>query len=212
MNNLLELFTNCAYKVRYEQIGSEVNYAFVEEKDTLYIYFECSASKQDWKSNFDFKKTLYDGLFKVHRGFYDCYYQVRNIVLDKAYSKNWKEVVIVGYSHGGALVQFALQDIKWHLPNLDVKGYAFESPRALKVQKELRFYWETLTRIQNNWDLVCHVPPKLFSFDDLGKEIKIKGDTKLVENHLPKFIKSHYPQCVADGLEKLNAQNAQNGK
>ena len=200
---LIDLFNTCL-NIDYETIGSEVNYAFREEENTLYIYFECSNGTQDWKANLDFKKTLYDGLFKVHRGFYDCYYQVRNIVLDKAYSKNWKEVVVVGYSHGGALCQFAVQDIKWHLPNLDVKGYAFESPRALKVQKELRFYWDGLTRIVNGSDLITHLPPKIFGFDDLGKVVKIKGDTKLVEKKfVPKCIKYHYPQCVADGLQKL---------
>lgn len=39
-----ELFDNCAYKVVYTQVGDSVNYAFVEEGDTLYIYFQGSNS------------------------------------------------------------------------------------------------------------------------------------------------------------------------
>lgn len=202
MINLLELFNTCL-TISYEQIGSEVNYAFVEEKDTLYIYFECSASKQDWKANFDFKRVVYDGLFKVHRGFYECYYQVRNIILDKVYSKDWEEVIVIGYSHGSTLCGFATQDIRYHFPNLKLHGYGFESPRFVKVKKELKYMWNDFTVIRNGTDIVTHVPPKIFGFSDVGTMLKIKGDTKLVENKLPKCVKYHFPQCVIDGLEKL---------
>ena len=41
---LSELFYNCAYTIQYQQAGDSVNYAFVEEGDTLYIYFEGSNS------------------------------------------------------------------------------------------------------------------------------------------------------------------------
>lgn len=201
MINLLELFNTCL-TISYEQIGDKVNYAFKEEKDTLYIFFEPSSSLEDWKANFDFKKEMYD-IFKVHRGFYNCYYQCRNFVLDKVYSKEWKEVIVVGYSHGGALATICHQDIRYHFPNLKVHTYAFESPRCLKVPKKYRFYWEGLTRIVNGTDIVAHCPPKIFGYTDLGTMLKVKGDTSLVEKRLPKCIKSHYPQVVEDGLEKL---------
>ena len=202
MINLLELFTNCAYKVHYEQVGSEVNYAFVEEGKTLYIYFQCSNGAEDWRKNFDFKHNAY-GLFKVHRGFYQAYYEVRNIILDKVYSKDYEEVIIVGYSHGSSLAQIAHQDIVYHFPNIKVQTFAFESPRCLKVPKKLRYYWDGLTRIVNGTDIVCHVPPKIFGFTDLGEVINIKGDTKLVLDKVPKCVKYHYPKCVESGLEKL---------
>lgn len=38
------LFDNCANKVKYSSIGNDVNYAFVEKKDVLYIYFQGSNS------------------------------------------------------------------------------------------------------------------------------------------------------------------------
>jgi len=203
MNKLLELFKTCL-DIPYECVGVDVNYAFKEcdKGKTLQIYFQCSNSRADWFANFFFPKKAY-GLFKVHRGFYECYYQCRNIILDKVYSKDYEEVIIVGYSHGSALVQLALQDIVWHFPNLKVEAYAFESPRCLKVPKRYRYYWDNLTRIEDNWDLVCHVPPKIFGFDDLGKLIKINGNTNLIKKHIPKCIKSHYPQVVINGLEKI---------
>lgn len=196
------LFYKCAYEIEYETVGDDVNYAFVEEKDTLYIYFQASSSLTDWVLNFLFKKKLY-GMFKVHRGFLHAYSQVRNIVLDKVYSKKYKSVVIVGYSHGGSLTQLALEDIVFHFPNINAYAYAFESPRCLKVPKSKRYLWANLKTIRNNNDLITHLPPKLFGFDDLGTMIKISGDTELVKNRMPKCIKSHYPDCVLDGLHKL---------
>ena len=198
---LYDLFKACAYEVVYKECGDKVNYAFVEKKDKLIIFFECSNGLEDWKANFDFKKEVY-GLFNVHRGFYNCYYQVRNIVLDKAYSKDYKEIIVVGYSHGGSLCQLALQDLVYHFPNKDIKGFAFESPRCLKVPKQYRFYWKNLTTTRVNQDLITHLPPRLFGFNDLGTMLKIKGDTSMVRNHLPKCIKSHYPEVVLQALKE----------
>lgn len=204
---LEQLFYTCAYEIEYKTAGHDVNYAFVKEKDTLYIYFQGSSSTTDWIRNFLFTKKVYK-MFRVHRGFNDAYSEVRSIILNKIYDiyKQDLKVVIVGYSHGGALCQLALEDIEYHFPMLDVKGYAFESPRALKVPKKYRHLWDNLYMIKNGCDIVCHAPPKIFGYNDLGKTIKIKGDTKLAENKLPCFIKYHYPQCVLDGLKKINAQ------
>ena len=129
-------------------------------------------------------------------------------MLNKAYSKEYKHIVVVGYSHGSAIATICHQDLVYHFPNTDIKTYAFESPRCLKVPKKLRYYWNGLTRIKNGTDLIAHLPPKLFGFDDLGEEIKIKGDTKLVNNWLPKCIKYHYPKVVENGLQKLSDKSS----
>ena len=200
--NLLKLFEDCAYNIHYEEVGKKVNYQFVEEEDTLYIYFQCSNGIIDWIRNFLFKKKVY-GEFKVHRGFLSAYNEVRDIILDKVYSKIYKHVIIVGYSHGGALCTLAVEDIAYHFPQLDVKGYAFESPRCVSAKKELRERWKDLIVIRNGSDLITHLPPKLFGFCDLGKMTKIKGDASLVKKHIPKCIKYHYPEVVIDGLQKF---------
>ena len=212
MYSLTRLFQLCAFEIKYEEIGDDVNYATKtdREENILYIFFQPSNSADDWKNNFDFKEEVY-GLFKVHRGFMKCYKQVRNILLDKVYANQYNGVVVVGYSHGGALAQLCHQDLKYHFPKLDVQTFAFESPRCLKVPKKLRFYWEHLTRIETNNDLITHLPPKIFGFNDLGKELKIKGDTSLIKKCLPRCIKSHYPQVVLKALQdyekKLSIKN-----
>lgn len=200
---LSKLFSNCAYDIPYEQAGDSVNYAFVEDRDILYIYFQGSNSITDWVRNFLFTKKVFDE-FKVHRGFLDAYMEVRNIILDKAYEKKYSAIIIVGYSHGGALCQLALEDLVYHFPDMQdsIYGYAFESPRCVKAKKKYRSRWKNLTVIRDGSDLVTHCPPKIFGYNDLGTMLHIKGDTKLVTNKCPKCIKYHYPQVVLDGLKK----------
>ena len=211
MIKLSDLFENVAYKVDYKQVGDNVSYAFIENKKEhlLYLYWQGSHEWQDWFFNFLFVKDCY-GLFKAHKGFLTAYKEARNIVLDKVYEKDengdykWLKIIIVGYSHGSALTQLALQDIWYHRQDIKdcILGYAFESPRALKVKKKYRFMWDNMFVIRNNQDLVAHCPPKIFGYTDLGKLIQIHGDTSLVKNKMPKCIKSHYPQCVLQGLKK----------
>lgn len=44
---LSNLFYNCAHTIKYQTAGHDVNYAFVEERDVLYIYFQGSESVTD---------------------------------------------------------------------------------------------------------------------------------------------------------------------
>lgn len=200
---LQELFHKCAYEIKYDTIGDSVNYKFIEQDngETLYIFFQGSNSITDWVENFFFTKRLYKE-FKVHRGFYHAYSQVRDIMLNMIYYHDYKKIIIVGYSHGGALSQLAHEDIVYHFPNISVYTFAFESPRCLKVKKKYRERWKNLTVIRNGSDIVTHMPPKIFGYTDLGTMIKIKGDISLVDKKIPKCVKYHYPQVVEDGLKK----------
>lgn len=196
---LQELFHKCAYENDWQVAGKDTDYKFVEDNDTLYIYFKGSDSGFDWTMNFWFTKKIYKE-FRVHRGFYKEYSDVRDIILDKCYSKDYKNIIVVGYSLGGGLCQLAHEDIVYHLPNVNVHSYAFESPRCLKVSKKYKDRWKDLVVIRNGCDIVTHCPPKIFGYTDLGTMIKIKGDVSLVNKRTPKCIKYHYPQCVEDGL------------
>lgn len=198
---LKELFYKCAYDGDWQVAGKDTDYKFIEENDTLYIFYKGSDSDYDWRMNFTFTQKVYK-MFRVHKGFFKEYSDVRNIILDKCYSKDYKKIIFVGYSLGGAICTLCLEDLNYHFKDKEIYGYAFESPRSLKVPKKYRYLWKNLFRIKNNEDLITHLPPKIFGYNDLGKEIKIKGDTSLVKNHLPKCIKSHYPNVVYDGLIK----------
>lgn len=44
---LSKLFHKCAYDISYQQAGEDVNYAFEEQDNTLYIYFQGSSQVTD---------------------------------------------------------------------------------------------------------------------------------------------------------------------
>lgn len=217
---LSELFKNCYSGISYEQVGDGVNYAFVEDKERLYIYFQGSSQISDWVRNFLFKRRPYKDMevpYKVHRGFLAAWKEVKDIIIAKITEKDndnsykWKEIIIVGYSHGGSLAALC-HECTWFyredLRDSGIYGYAFEAPKmygGFKVKKELKNRWNHFFIFRTNHDIVTYCPPWIFGYCHVGTIIKIQGDTKLVNNKLPKCIKSHFPEVVYDAL--VNFEN-----
>ena len=221
MDDLAFLFRQCAYEVQYQTAGLDVDYAFVEDGARLYIYFKGSDSIWDWISNFMFPAKPYKGMdipYRVHRGFLRCWKQVEDIVISKITELDpdsgeyrWKEIIIAGYSHGGALSGLCHECCWFHRPDLSgglIRGYGFESPRfyaGWRVKDSLKDRWAHYTVIRTNEDIVTHCPPHLLRFCHVGKLLKILGDVSLCPNkRLPKCVKSHYPEVVSDALVNLN--------
>ena len=166
--------------------------------------------------------------YKVHSGFLAAWKKVQDLVIQKITEtvpepvfdpvKNelvndfkWKDITVVGYSHGAALSGLCTECVWFYRPDLrkeGMRGYGFESPRFFhgwKVRKDLRERWENYTVIRVRGDIVTHLPPFLFKFCHVGRMIKIRGDKSLVEDKVPWFIKYHYPQVVLQAL--LDAEN-----
>ena len=233
---LSELFYNCAYTIQYQQAGDSVNYAFVEDKDTLYIYFEGSNSISDWVRNFLFPAKPYKDMkipYRVHRGFLAAWKEVEDIIIQKitetqlreavkeeraqglenVWDFRWRHIVVIGYSHGGALSGLCYECCWFYRPDLreeHLEGYGFESPRfyaGWHVKEELKERWQNYKVIRTNNDIVTHCPPVIFGFCHVGEMLKVKGDVSLVENKAPKCVKSHYPQVVYDALLKYEEEN-----
>jgi hypothetical protein len=220
---LSKLFHKCAYEIKYEQAGDSVNYAFVEEGRSLLIFFQGSNSITDWVRNFLFGKRPYKDMkveYKVHRGFLAAWKEVEDIIIKKVTDRQtygeWKytydKIIIVGYSHGGALAGLCHECVWFHRPDLretGLIGYGFEAPRfyaGWKVKDELKERWEKFFVIRTNNDIVTHCPPVIFKYCHVGSIMKVKGDISLVQNKLPKCVKSHYPQVVYDALLKEEAK------
>ena len=217
---LSSYFSNCAWKIHYEQVGDSVNYAFEEdiESSTLYIYFQGSNSISDWVRNFLFPAKPYKDMdipYRVHRGFLAAWKTVEDIIIEKVTEIDtpsplfkWKNIVVIGYSHGGALAGLCHECIWYWRPDLrrqGLIGYGFEAPRfyaGWKVKEVLKQRWEHFYIIRNNNDIVTHCPPSLFRFCHVGEIKKIHGDTSLIKNNHLKCVKSHFPDCVYDGLLK----------
>ena len=221
---LSELFYKCAYTIKYQQVGHDVNYAFDEIDDTLYIYFQGSSSVTDWIRNFLFPSKPYKDMkipYRVHRGFLAAWKEVEDIIISKICEDGddgnykWKHIVVVGYSHGGALAGFCHECVWYWRPDLrenGLEGYGFEAPRfyaGFHVKKRLKERWEKFTVIRDNNDIVTHCPPYIFRFCHVGKILKVHGDVKLGPNkwYIPNCVKSHYPQVVYDALIKYEQEN-----
>ena len=230
MEKLSKLFHKCAYDIAYQTAGEDVNYAFEEDKrnNILTIYFQGSSQVTDWIRNFLFGKKPYKDMeipYRVHRGFLAAWKEVEDIIIAKitetkvnSIDYRWKHIVVVGYSHGGALAAFCHECVWFHRPDLrdgGFEGYGFEAPRiyaGYRVKKELKERWETFKVIRDNNDLVTHCPPVIFGYCHVGSLIKVKGDIKLGPNkwYIPNCIKSHFPEVVYDGL--LKAENKEEDK
>lgn len=222
---LSNIFYNCAHVINYKTAGHDVNYAFVEEGSILYIYFQGSSSTTDWIRNFLFGKMPYKDMavpYRVHRGFLEAWKEVEDIIIEKVTEKKardtqafkWTNVIIVGYSHGGALAAFCHECVWFHRPDLrdgGLIGFGFEAPRiyaGYKVKPELRERWANFTVIRTNNDIVTHCPPALFRYCHVGNMLKVRGDASLVKTwYLPKCVKAHFPEVVYDALTK--AENAE---
>ena len=229
MEKLSYLFRQCAWEVKYETVGDSVNYAFVTKGDKLYIYWQGSNSLSDWVRNFLFPSRPYSDMqipYRVHRGFLAAWKEVEDIIISKITEKElrepvkeereqgysevldykWKHIVVVGYSHGGALSGFCHECVWYYRPDLrenGLEGYGFESPRFYSgwwVKNSLKERWANYTVIRCNNDLVTHCPPDIFFYVHVGHILKIKGDTSMVHDKVLKCVKSHYPEVVYQAL------------
>ena len=239
MKKLSELFYECVYRGNWQTIN-DVDFKFVENKDTLEIYFMGSSQVLDWVRNFMFKKRPYKDMqipYRVHRGFLEAWKEVEDVIIAKIKERvvtevsspyadpeanitpsiapiieyKWKKVVVIGYSHGGALAAFCHECVWFWRPDLretGLIGYGFEAPRifgGFSVPKILQERWQNFFVIRTNNDLVTHCPPALFRFCHVGDIIKVKGNTDLAPKkwYIPKCIKSHYPEVVYDALVRF---------
>jgi len=189
---LKELFVNCINEP-WQTIGLDTQYKILN--NTLYL--QPSSSLSDWINNFDFPAKAYNGSnikWYVHRGFLRVYKAAREQLL-KVIIDN-KINTIVGYSHGAAIATLLHEDCIFN--GLNVFTYVFGSPRIVWMPgKKILNRWDNFFRINNNGDLVSHLPPFLFGFKHVGTKINIGSKV-----FIPK-IKYHEQSKYIDNLQGL---------
>ena len=206
---LIDLFEICNRDDYYHN-ADKVSYKFIEDGDTLYIYFEPSNGKVDWLHNFMFKKKPYKDMkmpYRVHKGFLKCWKTIEDVIIhkinecdDTSNEKLWKKIIIVGYSHGGALAVLCHECCWYHRPDIrdNIKTIAFEGPRvygAFRVKKKLRERWKNFRLLRNSTDIVTHLPPVIFGYTHVGSVIKINNKNKI------HFIQNHTSEAVKESLQ-----------
>ena len=197
MMTLYRLFSVCLH-IPYSQVGRSANYAVQREKDALYIFFQGSDGKNDWKNNLDFPAKPYKRMGKTiwfaHRGFLRAWKELEPFISDEVADGNIKKIVVAGYSHGGALAMLCHEYLWYHCPDLRTKieGYGFGAPRVFwGVQTAaLKERWRNFTVVHNLNDLITHLPPAFLGFSHVGRLLKIgeRGKYSSIQAHFSENI------------------------
>jgi hypothetical protein len=251
MRSLIELFDICNNRRDYTTVTRadgkktyEVDYKFEEDaaERTLYIYFEPSDGNVDWRVNFAYWRKPYKDMvvgYRVHGGFLESWKLIDDaigakireldeeceITEDGCWNWKWQKVVIVGYSHGGALAALCHEFVWYNRVDLRdgaLVGISFDGPRifaGLWVPAALRERWAHFHVIRNQDDLITHLPPVIFFFRHVGNLVKVGAKarskaqvfkewmaTKFKDSMLMQElfgIKAHYPEEIKKGIAEL---------
>lgn len=209
MQNLLKYGRRCL-SAKYTTVENNADYAIERDGNTVYLLFEWSDGKTDWKNNFDFPATPYKDMgikWKCHRGFLKVWKSVEPYIKSIVFDPTVDKFIVVGYSHGAPIAALAHEYIWFNRPDLrdaNLEGYGFGSPRCFFgfIPKELKQRWKNFYIIRNANDIVTHVPLVIMGFRHVGKLIKIGQRTELVYRkvigqwgpiifYIPKCVDAH---------------------
>ncbi len=194
---LSSLFYECTH-IPYTRVENDADYALRRNGSTLYIYFESSNGRTDWKNNLDFPVKPYQqmggGVWFAHRGFLKVWKSIEPYIAPDIADKTVKKIIITGYSHGAAIAVLCHEYVWFHRPDLrrTTEGYGFGCPRVIWGIRppNVRKRWARFTVIRNLNDIVTHVPPALLGFSRVGTllEIGTRGKYSAVDAHRPENI------------------------
>lgn len=155
--------------------------------DKLYIVYESTDSKMDWKDNFKFQqKGMYNAgkygkRVRVHSGFRRQYHIISDTIysmaIDLLKEYDLSKIIVTGHSLGGAISTICALDLrdKWVLDGIEVACITFGSPRvgnrhfAKVFNKNIR----TKYRYQYGQDLVCGVPCAIIGYWHVDRHIRL---------------------------------------
>lgn len=195
---MLGKFSKCL-NCEYVHVLNDGSFATWREDGKLYLYFEHSNGRIDWKNNFNFPAKPYRNMHNLwfcHRGFLKVWKSIEPHVSPLILNAKVNEIEIVGYSHGGAIAQLCYEYVKYNRPDVVVTGFGFGAPRVVwgPVSKAVRERFKGFVVVRNGRDLVTHLPPVLFGFHHIC-EVKTIG--KSVDP-----IKDHYAVEYIEALSE----------
>lgn len=198
-----ELFERCLH-IQYTHVEKDADYALERVGSTLYLYFESSNGLADWTHNFNFPAKPYKRMGKTvwfaHRGFLEVWKKIETHIAHSITDPTVKRIVVVGYSHGGAIATLCHEYAWFHRPDLrtTLEGYGFAAPRVFwgLPTKSIHARWANYEVIRNGSDIVTHLPPTLFGFTHVGNMIPIGTKTPFQP------INDHRPESILSALRK----------
>lgn len=168
------MFSFIKYNPNWDKIcteNHELNYHFYEENDeNLYLFFQESADKKDWKDNFNFwpkpckvYKNQENHLI-CHRGFVEEYKsgndEIMAILQKKISEKNYKKIILGGWSNGAAVVKLAAEDMYFRT-KIKPTVVTFGSPKLCfdrKTARHIKSCCQEIREYCNENDIVTKVP------------------------------------------------------
>lgn len=157
-------------KSEYKKTGDEVDYCIQvnAEGKLIKLLFEESQGKRDWQNNFNFPVKIYKNqksILLAHRGFGNAYKSANDVIMNEleGYIKQFPDfnVVIAGWSHGGALAVLASEDFYFRFKK-QATLITYGAPKTLwgkKSQDYLRACVKDAVQFGNNNDIVTYLPP-----------------------------------------------------
>lgn len=136
-----------------EQKGTDTQCAILTDRGSTYIVFRGSEKRQDWDTNFSFKRVEvqpkviqeeiiqpqekvypYEGESssgaKMHGGFVSAYLSVREEIHNYLSNGAAAKVKVTGHSLGGALATLCAVDVQYNFGEIAVELYTFGAPRV----------------------------------------------------------------------------------
>jgi hypothetical protein len=133
----------------------------------------------DWLRNFSFwKKTFSIGSkkYKAHSGFVTEYLSLREEILKQINIFQPKEILISGFSQGGAHTTICFRDLIENFKSIKISGFAFAAPRAYGLAAMLEFNRALKARPECNFlrisaygDPMWRLAPWVFNYFGVAK-------------------------------------------
>ena len=197
---------------------------------SLYLVFRGSEQRLDWQTNFefsqkvaDFKEAVIQGQIvqnqaqvypygaesssgaKMHRGFVDAYFSVRDQIHAYLRSHPVTNVTVTGHSLGGALATLCAVDVQYNFSTIAIELYTFGSPRVgnggfrdsfnQRVPNSFRFVY--------GMDIVPALPRPWQGYSHVDTEYRL--GPRVSFNFLSQRFKDH---SISNYLEALKKQTA----
>lgn len=203
-NYLLRLFEECLHRNYTEEDGA-VSWSYDRTDDGLYLWFEHSNGIEDWLNNLSFAAVPYREMnpaWRCHAGFLKVWRSLRPILDPLISDREVQRICIVGYSHGAAIALLCHEYVWYHRPDLRDRlcGYGYGCPRVLYgcLPPEIAGRWESFWRIDNENDIVAHLPPRIMGYCHVGNRVPIgqgKGYSAL-DAHRPESYSAELAKFI----------------
>jgi hypothetical protein len=146
----------------------------VEGSDIIVIVFRGTQDELDWKTNVNVRLVALQGGTRVHTGFFQAYWPIRNAMFDsvkRMIKAKPRAVYITGHSLGGALALMATAELANDedaaIRDSVAACYTFGCPRAGDSSFDI-YVKAPLYRITNGVDMVPAIPPAILGYRHVG--------------------------------------------